>query len=39
MCSLLTTLLYCARGFFAPLRWFFQAMWVKASRIESRSTP
>ena len=28
-----------ARGFFAPLRWFFQAMWVITSFIRSASTP
>jgi len=29
----------CARGFFAPLAWFFQATWVIASRMSCWSTP
>jgi hypothetical protein len=37
--SLATSLRNCARSFFAPLAWFFQATWVIASRMSSGSTP
>ena len=39
MVSIETSLRNCARGFTAPLRWFFQAMRVMTSFISSGSTP
>jgi hypothetical protein len=39
MVSLATSLRNWARGFLAPLAWFFQAMRVRTSFISSGSTP
>ncbi len=39
MTSLATSLRNCARGFCAPLTWFFHAMRVRTSFISSVSTP
>ncbi len=34
-----TSLRNCARGLRAPLKWFFQAMWVSAFFSSASSTP